>query len=709
MTEGTTPGNVDLAQQLAALRELAALISKATDVETFSTALCQYLCRVFNAGAASLVLVDPQTDELVFYTGAEDSGALLNRARLKRGEGIAGWVCEHHQSQNIHYARRDKRFCSRVDEITGFYTRNVICAALWRKGQVEGAIEVLNRLDGQPFSDEESALLELVAEQVELLVANVTMITGLQRRNWELSTLIDIDRAVNRIADVDTLIGTILQSAVEVARAEGSSLVLADPDSGELGFFMAVGPAKAKLTDIKIERGQGVVGYCVASGESLYVPRAYEDRRFFQGVDETTGFITKSLMCVPLKTSVGIMGALEVVNLGDAQETSVLQSLLEALASQAAIALERAMLNRKLAQRFDEVDAQLQRTNVTLANEKAKLTAMIEHMADAVIMIDGDGRLLIVNDAAAEMFDLRGILVGRSPLEVESVGLASVLAVGETGAAGTELGLELPQRRTLRVHSATVHSPQGRVGKVVVCSDITELKELAQLRSELVSFVSHELRAPLTSIKGFAAALLDDSRLQLDDHRNFVRIIDHECDRLRRMVADLLCMSRIDSGRALEVQWRRFNLNELVQGVMAAQRVYAPDHNFTGDLPEPGIQLEADADKVEQILTNLLNNAFKYSRRGATTTVRVTGDEQEVSIAVIDQGYGIAPNDIDRLFTQYGRLQDAQRRRITGTGLGLYLTKHLVEAHGGRIEVESEVGRGTTFTVVLPKRRAWGD
>jgi two-component system phosphate regulon sensor histidine kinase PhoR len=385
-----------------------------------------------------------------------------------------------------------------------------------------------------------------------------------------------------------------------------------------------------------------------------------------------------------------------------------MQGLMQALASQAAVALERARLYRRLEQRVEAADAELRATNLSLGNEKAKLTAMIEHMADAVIMIDADGRLLIVNDAAAAMFELGDEpLTGRPAIEVENLALATVLAVGETGAEGKELTLDHPLPRTVRVHSATVESNEGRVGKVVVCTDITELKELAQLRSELVSFVSHELRTPLTSIKGFAAALLDDARLKHDDHRNFVRIIDHECDRLRRMVADLLCMSRIDSGRALEVQWRRFDLNELVQRVVAAQRVYAAEHSFLSELPEGAFVVEADSDKIEQILTNLLNNAIKYSPRDAATTVRVEPRGEQVALIVADKGFGIAPHDIDRLFTQYGRLEDAQRRRITGTGLGLYLTKHLVEAHGGTIEVESELGQGSTFTVTMPRRRPW--
>lgn len=693
----------------SALADLTPLLAQATDVASLAVALSAHLCRAFRSAAASLVLVDSATDELVFFTAPDDSSALLNRVRLDRGEGIAGWVCEHQRIANVTSARADERFCMRADEATGFYTRSVLCAPFSVDGVVHGAIEVLNRVDDQPYSPADEVLIADIAAQVSVLVAHARLVTGLRRRNDELTTLIDIDRTVNRVHDLDELVGTILQSAMDVTQAIGGSLVLADADTGVLRFFQAVGAAKAQLLDIKIERGKGLVGACIEDGETVFVRDAYADERFFQDVDLATGFRTRSLMAVPLKTPAGVIGALELVNLPEVEDLDARTSLVEALASQAAVALERAQLYRRLASRVKSADAALQKTNRRLSDEKARLTAMIEHMADAVIMIDADNNLLMVNDAAVSMFGLgRESLVGKALLDVRNPTLAAVLAMGDTEDEGRETRLEEPEPRVMRVHSATVDGPSGeRVGRVVVCTDITELTELAKLRTELVSFVSHELRTPLTSIKGFASALLADSRLQHDDHRGFIGIIDHECDRLRRMVADLLCISRIDSGRALEVQWQRVDLVALARRVIDAQEVYSPDHTYELVAPGTEIRIDADSDKLEQILTNLLNNAFKYSPPRSTTQLVIEPGEAEVALRVADHGYGIASQDLPSLFTQYGRLRDAHSRRIGGTGLGLYLTKHLVEAHGGRLEVESALGRGSTFTVWLPRSRAW--
>jgi GAF domain-containing protein len=303
----------DLSRWFEALRRLNHVIDNAGEIERFAAALNEYLCETFEAQAASLILVDPRTDELIFRTAGGAPVTLLNQARLHRGEGIAGWVCQHHESLNIADARHDPRFCSRVDATTGFYTRSVMCVSLYRAGQIEGAIEVLNPVDGGVFDDDRLAFLEIVAEQVELLIANSALIEGLRRRNSELTTLIDIDRAVNAVHDLDRLLQTILRSATEVAQAAGASVVLRDSETGELRFFHCVGPTQAELVDVRIEPGQGVVGHCIDQGESIFVPDAYRDSRFFRDIDTQTGFRTTSLLAVPLITSTGVIGALEVV------------------------------------------------------------------------------------------------------------------------------------------------------------------------------------------------------------------------------------------------------------------------------------------------------------------------------------------------------------------------------------------------------------
>jgi len=698
-------------QQFEVIKRIATLVNAARSVEEFAAALVEVLAESLRAEAASLLVVDRKRSELYFWAATGEKAEALARIRLRLGEGIAGWVALHNQPLLVPVASEEPRFCPRVDDLTGFKTRSLICAPLRGKSELKGALEVLNPIGRAAFAPEDLELLVLAAEQSSLLIENALLIEDLRQRNAELTTLIDIDRAVNATQDLDHLLRVILNSAARVMQAEGSSLVLHDREGEKLRFYLATGPSGENLTHLAMLPGQGIVGWSIERREPVYVEDAYQDPRFAQEVDALTGFETHSLLCVPLVIGEEAIGALEVVNFPPlASEAESSLALFQAFASQAAIALERARLYQQLEKKVELANAELIEANRTLALEKAKITAMVENMADAVILVDEAGQILLFNAAAERLFGRpAAAFLGCHIEDIDQPSLAAMLAVPENKAEGTELRLEHPEPRTLRVRATQVLDDQQRpLGKVVVGTDITELKELDQIKTELVSLVSHELRTPLTSIKGFATTLMESQSLPAADRQEFLNIINHECDRLRRMVADLLCISRIESGRVLEVSRRRIRVGLLLERVLEAQKVYAPEHRFRVSLEPESVALEADEDKLEQILTNLLNNAIKYSPRGTTITVSVREEPEQVLFGVADEGPGIPPEEIPNLFQQYGRLRFAQDRRIQGTGLGLYLTKHLVEAHGGRIWVESEVGKGSRFFFTLPKVR-WGE
>jgi signal transduction histidine kinase len=227
------------------------------------------------------------------------------------------------------------------------------------------------------------------------------------------------------------------------------------------------------------------------------------------------------------------------------------------------------------------------------------------------------------------------------------------------------------------------------------------------MKSEFVSTVSHELRTPLTSIKGFIRTLLDDidGYYDRETQMEFYRIIDTECDRLVRLINDLLNLSRIESGRALDLVLGEVDLRELISRVVDSQRAYTDRHRFEVIIPADLPKLIADRDKIDQVLTNLLSNAVKYSPDGGRVVVsaRDLGDGK-VSVSVADQGIGIPDDQIGRLFTRFHRVDSGDSRKQYGTGIGLYLVKHLIEAHRGEVSVASRVGEGSTFTFVLPTK-----
>jgi two-component system phosphate regulon sensor histidine kinase PhoR len=232
---------------------------------------------------------------------------------------------------------------------------------------------------------------------------------------------------------------------------------------------------------------------------------------------------------------------------------------------------------------------------------------------------------------------------------------------------------------------------------------VTELRQTERLRRELTANVSHELRTPLTSIKGFAETLLDGAMADEVTCRRFLSIIDGETDRLVKLVDDLLDLSLLESKR-LTLELKPVDVSVLVAHTVDKLRPLAATQRLTLQQSGPsGIVVAADADRLAQVLTNLVDNALKYTPEGGRVDVQVAAVNGEVEVLVNDSGRGIGPEDLPHVFERFYRADRSRTRGSGGTGLGLAIAKHIVEAHGGRISVSSQPNEGTTFKVTLPR------
>jgi signal transduction histidine kinase len=230
--------------------------------------------------------------------------------------------------------------------------------------------------------------------------------------------------------------------------------------------------------------------------------------------------------------------------------------------------------------------------------------------------------------------------------------------------------------------------------------EVANLKKLDRLKTELLSTVSHELRTPLAAIKGYATTLLQHDRMRSEVRREFLGIIDSESDRLAELISNLLDMSRIEAG-VLRVDPTPIRLQRLVEGAVQRAQHLTPVHDVVLDWRiDPWVA--ADISRVEQVLTNLLNNAIKYSPDGGEIRLSNQLREGVLLISVQDHGVGIPPREVDKIFDRFHRVEGDLARRVSGTGLGLAICRGLIEAHGGRVWVESEPGVGSTFTFTLP-------
>ena len=359
-----------------------------------------------------------------------------------------------------------------------------------------------------------------------------------------------------------------------------------------------------------------------------------------------------------------------------------------------------------LAVSLNDSATRLDRAMRTLREERNLSAAILGSMVEGVAVVNSSERLLFANEGFAGILELDSPpQPGRSLLEVvRQTELIEAVRDVLKGAPRVEAEIVTGTLRQ-RFFAATVASVKAteNSGAVVVLHDITDLRKLERVRRDFVANVSHEFKTPLTAIQGFAETLLAGA---MDDpqHRvRFLQIILEHSRRLARLTDDLLELSKMDADRlALEVD--RLSASQLVQScVETTQRVANEKHlRFSINLPQCLPDVAADRRRIAEVLQNLLDNAIQYTPAGGEIVVSASAGGQEVTFTVSDTGIGIPQVDQPRIFERFYRVDVARSREVGGTGLGLSIAKHLVEAHGGRIWVESEVGRGSQFHFTVP-------
>lgn len=485
------------------------------------------------------------------------------------------------------------------------------------------------------------------------------------------------------------------------------SILLMDERRRHLQFEVASGEKGEQVKAFTLELGQGVAGTVAATGEPLIVDDARRDPRQAKDISDAVQYPARSILCVPMKLRGEVIGVIEALNKRSGRFTDYDQSLLSVIAGQAALFLESARLYGELQQRVEEATADLRVANRNLATQKAKIEALVDEMESGVIATDARDRVVIWNRAAERMLGVpERVALGQPALAViDHPGLSELFAmplspVGGRHAAELDLVVE-GANVVVRASITLVEEADGGQGKLALLTDITQLKEIDRMKTDLISFVSHELKNPLASIKGFAQ-LLHRSTPPDSPQTKLVALLNQQTNRMQWLVEDMLDVARIDAGVELEMRWAQItDLRALVQGLVNIQAVTDEGHQFVIDIPDTIPTIIADRGKLEQVLVNLLSNACKYSPDGGEVRIAARAENGTLTLSVSDEGIGISPEDQANLFQRYRRAPGARRQRIAGTGIGLFLSRHLVEAHGGKIWAEPR-SKGTTFCIQIP-------
>jgi two-component system phosphate regulon sensor histidine kinase PhoR len=363
-----------------------------------------------------------------------------------------------------------------------------------------------------------------------------------------------------------------------------------------------------------------------------------------------------------------------------------------------------------LGETMDQMAAELRDRINTITSQRNELEAVLSSMVEGVIAVDTEEHIISMNQAAAGIFEC-------SPLEAQGRSIQEMIRnpdfqklVAEALASDAPVQKDVvfyakEEERVLSGYATLLKDADSRrKGILVVLNDVTRLRKLENVRRDFVANVSHEIKTPLTAIKGFVETLRDGAGKSPEEADRFLRIVEKHVDRLEAIVEDLLSLSRIEGEeeRGEIVLEYRF-VKEVLLAAAQAVQVKAESKNIPLRIScGEDVKAKMNSPLIEQAVVNLLDNAIKYSEPGKDVHVDVEDKEKEILIHVHDQGCGIEPKHLDRLFERFYRVDKARSRKLGGTGLGLAIVKHIMQAHGGSVSVKSRPGSGSTFTLQLP-------
>ena len=506
--------------------------------------------------------------------------------------------------------------------------------------------------------------------------------------------LLEISRALTAQLDLSAVLRKILEAAAEMLAGQAGLIALRQ-DDGSYAISASYGISSQAL-DLFEPLLSDLPDHADAS--SWTIP---ELERKLSLVARTVSLRLEQVVALPMTAGDQRVGAIYIFRHHGLRFSSDERQVLESFADQAAIAVNNAQL-------YQEV-----------AREKRRLDAIIETSADGVMILDPAHRIAVFNRALARMTGLSAAqalhLTHDEAIQLHDKRAGMMLSEAEaggwplvgSGSLYVEGDLVRPDgvRVSVGITYAALLDREGRLVNIVgSVRDITRFREADELKGTFISIISHELKTPVALIKGYAGTLRrEDARWDAATVRSSAAVIEEEADRLTQLIDNLLDASRLQAG-GLKLNLSDVALNRLARQMADKFRTQTDQHVLSADFPPDFPVIQGDAARLEQVISNLIGNAIKYSPKGGA--IRVTGRvlRDEVIVSVSDDGIGIPPEEQARIFERFYRVDDALSRRTAGTGLGLYLAKAVVEAHGGRIWVESAHERGSSFSFALPRK-----
>ncbi|MAT97619.1 MAG: hypothetical protein CL608_10790 [Anaerolineaceae bacterium] len=609
----------------------------------------------------------------------------------------------------------------------------VLGVPLLRESDLTGILVLVDTQNPNRFNDKDVSWATSFGVQVAIALQNANLFEELREFNETLDhrvaertqalndesnrvkILLRITTELSASLDQDHVLSQALQLVDGVVDANEGVILLIDQESGEFIFRAAIG-SERQIPPGGIPSGmmrnEGLAGWMVENRSAVIVHDTHNDPRW---LERETSLKHRSVLGVPLILNEEVIGVLMMFHHEDNAFTDQQLDLVEAAAIQVAHAINNASLYKLIFEQAEQLGGML-RTEII---QKANLEAILESIADGVIVADNQNKVDIANLPACNILDIpRKQLLGKSINELLGLyghfGESWIHTINDWAHNAdrieqwTYLADQLViEDKFVSVHLSPVLSDNQFYGTVSIFRDITKEVEVDKLKSEFVSTVSHELRTPMTSIKGYAdLMLMGAAGTMTDPQLRYLQVIKNNADRLHMLVNDLLDISRIETGKT-GLDLRPLDVPQIIAQVVDGHLHGRIQHearslNVTTEIAPSLPLVNADHARITQVLTNLLDNALNYTPDDGQVTIMAKATHSYVHISVRDTGIGISKENQEKIFDRFYRAEDSEVQRVPGTGLGLAIVRSLIEMHGGRLKVESELGRGSTFTFNLP-------
>ena len=361
-----------------------------------------------------------------------------------------------------------------------------------------------------------------------------------------------------------------------------------------------------------------------------------------------------------------------------------------------------------LASAFNYMSEQVKARVEEVSENKSRLEAVFLSMFEGVMVVDLNGSILLMNEALRNFLRIEEASLGRKPIEViRNLQIQEIVdntLRSDSGLISQEISTLLPEEKVLLVHATPIIKEGNIEGAVLVFHDVTNLRKLEKIRQDFIANVSHELRTPISSIKGYTETLLEGALKDKENAKDFLKIILSDSNRLATLIDDLLNLSKIESGKLI-METKAYKLLPIAEKVVSSLKGQIENKSITikMNIPEDISDMLADETRIKQVLLNLIDNAIKYNHPNGKISIAAHEVNDFVKVDITDTGIGIPNKDLPRLFERFYRVDKARSRELGGTGLGLSIVKHIIQAHGGQVLVQSTEGQGSTFSFTIPK------